>query len=141
MNYQISKFNSLNKFSLLTNFNYKFIFYQFSCKIYIIRMKKFNLILIIFFFFLLSNCKIVQNKADEINEKDHKYLQKFLNKKKSLLISEFGNPDIVLPNDGDPDGSQGSFIYISKKYGIKCQRTFEIDESDFIVAFSSKGCF
>ena len=33
------------------------------------------------------------------------------------------------------------FIYISKKYGIKCQRSFEIDESDFVVGYSSKGCF
>ena len=65
---------------------------------------------------------------------------KFLNKKKDLLIAEFGYPDLTMPNDGEPPGS-GNIIYISKKYGIKCQRSFEIDESDFVVGYSSKGCF
>ena len=65
---------------------------------------------------------------------------KFLNKKKDLLIAEFGYPDLTMPNDGEPPGS-GKIIYISKKYGIKCQRSFEIDESDFVVGYSSKGCF
>ena len=45
-----------------------------------------------------------------------------------------------MPNDGEPPGS-GKIIYISKKYGIKCQRSFEIDESDFVVGYSSKVCF
>ena len=65
---------------------------------------------------------------------------KFLNKKKDWLIAEFGYPDLTIPNDGELPGS-ANIIYISKKYGIKCQRSFEIDESDFVVGYSSKGCF
>jgi len=38
-------------------------------------------------------------------------------------------------------GISKDFELISKKYGIKCQRSFEIDESDFVVGYSSKGCF
>ena len=30
---------------------------------------------------------------------------KFLNKKKDLLIAEFGYPDLTMPNDGEPPGS------------------------------------
>ncbi len=86
-------------------------------------MKKIINILLISLFVFLSSCKTVQNKADEVIQKEDKYLMKFLN-----------------PNDGEPPGS-GKIIYISKKYGIKCQRSFEIDESDFVVGYSSKGCF
>ena len=103
-------------------------------------MKKIINIFLILSFVFLSSCKTVQNKADEVIQKEDKYLMKFLNKKKDLLIAEFGYPDLTMPNDGEPPGS-GKIIYISKKYGIKCQRSFEIDESDFVVGYSSKGCF
>ena len=98
-----------------------------------------NIFLILLFVFLLS-CETVQNKADEVIQKEDKYLIKFLNKKKDLLFAEFGYPDLIIPNDGEPTGS-GKIVYISKKYGIKCQRSFEIDDSDFVVGYSSKGCF
>ena len=98
-----------------------------------------NIFLILLFVFLLS-CETVQNKADEVIQKEDKYLMKFLNKKKDLLFAEFGYPDLTIPNDGELTGS-GKIVYISKKYGIKCQRSFEIDDSDFVVGYSSKGCF
>ena len=103
-------------------------------------MKKIINTFLILLFVLLSSCETVQNKADEVIQKEDKYLMKFLNKKKDLLIAEFGYQDLTMPNDGEPPGS-GKIIYISKKYGIKCQRSFEIDESDFVVGYSSKGCF
>ena len=103
-------------------------------------MKKIINIFSILLFILLSSCETVQNKADEVIQKEDEYLMKFLNKKKDLLIAEFGYPDLTMPNDGEPTGSR-KIVYISKKYGIKCQRSFEIDESDFVVGYSSKGCF
>ena len=103
-------------------------------------MKKLICLFSTLLFFLLSSCKTVQNKADKVIQKEDEHLMKFLNKKKDLLISEFGAPDLILPNDGEPTGT-GKIIYVSKKYGIKCQRSFEIDESDFVVSYSSKGCF
>ena len=33
------------------------------------------------------------------------------------------------------------FIYIKKKYGITCERKFEIDNNKIVIGFSSKGCF
>ncbi len=103
-------------------------------------MKKIINIFLILVFVILLSCETVQNKADEVILKEDKYLMKFLNKKKDLLIAEFGYPDLTNPNDGEPPVS-GKIIYISKKYGIKCQRSFEIDESDFVIGYSSKGCF
>ena len=48
---------------------------------------------------------------------------------------------------GEPDeityDNKGSkfFIYAKKKYNITCERKFEIDQSEMIVGFASKGCF
>ena len=81
-------------------------------------MKKIICLFSALLFFLLSSCKTVQNKADEVIQKEDKYLMKFLNKKKDLLIAEFGAPDLISPNDGEPT-SAGKIIYVSKKYGIE----------------------
>ena len=32
-------------------------------------------------------------------------------------------------------------VYKKKKYGISCERKFEVNDLDMIVGFSSKGCF
>ena len=32
-------------------------------------------------------------------------------------------------------------IYKNKKYGITCERKFELSDNNMIVGFSSKGCF
>jgi hypothetical protein len=103
-------------------------------------MQKIINLFIFFSFIFFSNCTTVQNKADQLIEKEDEYLEKFLNKKKDLLIAEFGNPDLIGPNEGEPE-APGTMIYISKKYGIKCQRKFEIDESDFVIGYTTKGCF
>ena len=48
-----------------------------------------------------------------------------------------GNPD---SEDKSETGSK-LLIYNTKKYGIKCERKFEIDQNKMIVGFTSKGCF
>ena len=40
----------------------------------------------------------------------------------------------------DAKGSK-YFIYKKKKYGITCEKKFEIDKNKMIVAVSSRGCF
>ena len=47
-----------------------------------------------------------------------------------------GNPDAETKDD---KGIR-FLIYKSKKYAIKCERKFEINELDMVVGFSSKGC-
>ena len=84
-------------------------------------------------------CQTVQNKTNNLVEKEEKYLEKFIHKKIEKVIQEFGKPTQYL--SPDPDSGGGKLIYYTKKYGINCVRTFEVDESERIVGFSSKGCF
>ena len=32
-------------------------------------------------------------------------------------------------------------VYKTKKYGISCERKFEVDTNSVVIGFSSKGCF
>ena len=48
-----------------------------------------------------------------------------------------GNPDEESKN---ATGSK-LLIYKKKKYGISCERKFEVDSNEMIIGFSSKGCF
>ena len=48
-----------------------------------------------------------------------------------------GEPDEVKYDD---KGSK-FFIYKKKKYGITCERKFEIDQSKMVIGVSSRGCF
>ena len=95
--------------------------------------------IIIFTIILAQGCQTVQNKTNNLVEKEEKYLEKFIHKKIEKVIQEFGEPTQYL--SPDPDSGGGKLIYYTKKYGINCVRTFEVDESERIVGFSSKGCF
>ena len=88
---------------------------------------------------MVQGCQTVQNKTNNIVEKEEKYLEKFINQKVEKAIQEFGEPTQYL--SPDPESGGGKLIYNTKKLGIKCVRTFEVDESERIVGFSSKGCF
>ena len=88
---------------------------------------------------LVQGCQTVHNKTNNLVEKEEKYLEKFIHKKIEKVIQEFGEPTQYL--SPDPDSGGGKLIYYTKKYGINCVRTFEVDESERIVGFSSKGCF
>ena len=48
-----------------------------------------------------------------------------------------GEPDQI---KNDQKGSK-FFIYKKKKYGITCEKKFEIDKNKMIVAVSSRVCF
>ena len=88
---------------------------------------------------LFYGCQTVQDKTNSLVEKEEKYLGKFIHKKIEKVIKEFGEPTQYLPPD--PENGGGKLIYNTKKLGIKCVRTFEVDESERVVGFSSKGCF
>ena len=100
-------------------------------------IKKISIIILMMLMF--QGCQTVQNKTNNIVEKEEKYLEKFINKKIEKVIQEFGEPTQYLPPD--PESGGGKLIYNTKKFGIKCVRTFEVDESERVVGFSSKGCF
>ena len=86
--------------------------------------------------FLLS-CQTIENKAETIGKKEIKEISKFLQQPESELKIEMGEPDEIA---NDEKGSK-FYIYKKKKYGITCEKKFEIDENNMIVGVSSRGCF
>ena len=64
-------------------------------------------------------------------------LGKYIGKSFEELKIDLGKPDEDFKND------KGNlvFIYNTKKYGIPCERRFEIDTSSIVVGFVSNGCF
>ncbi len=97
-------------------------------------MKLFFSVLLVF---LLFGCQTIEDKTDKIGKKEIKEIAKFLQQPESELRIEMGEPDEITY---DAKGSK-FFIYKKKKYGITCEKKFEIDQNKMIVAVSSRGCF
>ncbi len=98
-------------------------------------MKKifiFGLILI-----LISGCKTVSKKVDEASEKESEKLGRFLKKTESDLKIEFGKPDFIEVGKN----KNRILIYYDSKFKIKCERRFEVDSRNIVIAFNSKNCF
>tara|TARA_B100001123_G_C14972281_1_gene892142 strand:+ start:69 stop:407 length:339 start_codon:yes stop_codon:yes gene_type:complete len=100
----------------------------------VVSMKFFFSILLVF---LLFGCQTIEKKTDKIGQKEIKEMSKFLQQPESELKIEMGEPDEITHNE---KGSK-FFIYKKKKYGITCEKKFEIDENNMIVGVSSRGCF
>ena len=100
-------------------------------------MTKLFLIKLIFLLIIVSGCKTVKNKSDEIVKKENKKLSQFIGQPVSELKIVMGNPDDEVKSE---TGSK-ILIFKKKKYGILCERKFEVDNNDVIIGFSSKGCF
>ncbi len=100
-------------------------------------MRKIKLILSLLFVSLLfSACQSVSNKIDEKTSIEEKKLSKWLNKPESYLKSFFGQPDKI----EFLDNRNRNYVYIKKKFNIKCERKFEINPKNIVVGFSSKNC-
>ena len=100
-----------------------------------------NKIKFIFFiilgFLIFTGCQSVSKKIDEKTIQEEKELSKWLNKSESELKIVFGQPDIV----EFLETRNRNYIYVSKKYNIKCERKFEINPNNMVIGFSSKNCF
>ena len=98
-------------------------------------MKKF------FTFFLLiiliSGCKTVTKKVNQASKKESQKLSKFLKKTESELKIEFGTPDLIEITNN----KNRILVYYDSKFKIKCERRFEVDSRNIVVAFNSKNCF
>ena len=101
-------------------------------------MRNFKLIvLLISSFLMVSACQTVQEKTDQIVEQENKRLGKYIGQLSSELKIDLGNPDEDFKNE---KGNQ-VLVYKTKKYGISCERKFEVDTNSVVIGFSSKGCF
>ena len=101
-------------------------------------MRRLKLIFIGFLLVILtSSCKTIKEKTDEIVEKENQKLSKFIGKSSNNLQIDLGKPDEDFRND------KGNlvFVYNTKKYGIPCERRFEIDANSIVIGFVSNGCF
>tara|TARA_A100001011_G_C14288095_1_gene834794 strand:+ start:1785 stop:2081 length:297 start_codon:yes stop_codon:yes gene_type:complete len=86
---------------------------------------------------LITGCKTVSKKVDNASKKESEKLNKFLTKTESELKIEFGNPDFIDVGNND----NKVLVYYDSKFKIKCERRFEVNQKNIVVAFSSKNCF
>ena len=101
-------------------------------------MKKLKIIFTSFVvIMILSGCQTIKQKTDAIVEKENQKLSKYIGKSSSVLQIDLGKPDEDFKND------KGNlvFVYNTKKYGIPCERRFEVDPNSVVVGFVSNGCF
>ena len=100
-------------------------------------MRAFHLFLLIIFLFLFNSCQTIEKKSQSAIKKENEKLSQFLQQPESELKIVMGEPDNIVYDD---KGSK-FFVYSKKKYNITCERKFEIDQSNMIIGFTSKGCF
>ena len=101
-------------------------------------MQKLKLFLIVSITFLMvMGCQTIKEKTDSIIEKENEKLSKYISKPSSVLQMDLGKPDEDFKN------AKGNFelIYNTKKYGIPCERRFEINPQNIVIGFVSNGCF
>ena len=101
-------------------------------------MQKLKFILIsLFFLTLVAGCQTIKDKTDAIVEKENAKLSEYIGKTSSNLQMELGKPDEDFKNDK----GNLELVYNTKKYGILCERRFEVDANSLVIGFVSNGCF
>ena len=97
-----------------------------------IRFLLLSILVLIFF----SGCETIKKKSDEIAEKENERLSQFIGKQSSELKIELGAPTEDFINEVGNE----TLVYKTKKYGIPCERKFEVNSNGTIIGFSSSGC-
>ena len=100
-------------------------------------MKNIISIKLIFLLFFLTSCQTIKQKTDAIVEKENAKLSEYIGKTSSNLQMDLGKPDEDFKNEK----GNLELIYNTKKYGILCERRFEIDSNSVVIGFVSNGCF
>ncbi len=95
-----------------------------------------NFLIFFIFFFIFSSCQTIKEKSDAIAEKENREYGKLVGKEMNDLKIELGNPT----EDYIDESGNKVFIYKTKKYGIPCERKFEINQNNIIESFTSSGC-
>ena len=101
-------------------------------------MQKLKFILIsLFFLTLVAGCQTIKDKTDAIVEKENAKLSEYIGKTSSNLQMDLGKPDEDFKNEK----GNVELVYNNKKYGIVCERRFEVDSNSIVIGFVSNGCF
>ena len=84
----------------------------------------------------LSSCQTIKKKSDEVAERENEKFGLFVGKDVNEMRMELGSPkeDYIAENGNE------ILVYKTKKYGIPCERKFEVNSTGVIVGFSSSGC-
>ena len=99
-------------------------------------MKIKSLTLIILLFLLTFGCQTVKQKSDEIVKKENEKFGKYLGEQSIKLKMEIGEPN----EDFISDIGNEILIYKTKKYGLPCERKFEVNATGVIIGFSTSEC-
>ena len=101
-------------------------------------IKKLKFIFIsIFFLTIVSGCQTIKQKTDAIIEKENNRLSQFIGETSSNLQMNLGKPDEDFKNEK----GNLELVYNTKKYGILCERRFEVNSNSIVIGFISNGCF
>ena len=100
-------------------------------------MKNIIFIKLIFLLFFLTGCQTIKDKTDAIVEKENAKLSEYIGKTLTNLQMDLGKPDEDFKNDK----GNLELVYNTKKYGILCERRFEVDSNSMVIGFVSNGCF
>ena len=100
-------------------------------------MKSIFFIKLIFLLIFLTSCETIKKKTDAIVEKENNKLSKYVGNTSDNLQMGLGKPDEDFKNEK----GNLEFVYNTKKYGIPCERRFEIDSNSIVIGFISNGCF
>ena len=100
-------------------------------------LMKLRFVIILFSILLLSSgCETIKKKSDEVAEKENERFGLFVGKQVNELRLELGAPTEDFVNELGNE----TLVYKTKKYGIPCERKFEINATGTIVGFTSSGC-
>ena len=100
-------------------------------------MKKFKSIFtFLLILILFSGCQTIKKKSDEVAERENEKFGLYVGKDVNEMRMELGSPkeDFIGENGNE------ILVYKTKKYGIPCERKFEVNSNGIIVGFSSSGC-
>ena len=100
-------------------------------------MNKFkNIFSLLLILILFSGCQTIKKKSDEVAERENEKFGLFVGKDVAEMRMELGSPkeDFIGENGNE------ILVYKTKKYGIPCERKFEVNSNGIIVGFSSSGC-
>ncbi len=85
---------------------------------------------------LITGCETIKEKSSSIAEKENKEYGELVGKGLNDLKIVLGNPTEDYVNES----GNKVFVYKTKKYGIPCERKFEINQNEIIEKFTSSGC-
>ena len=101
-------------------------------------MRKLKIIFFgLFILTLISGCQTIKQKTDAIVKKENTKLSQYIGKTSNNLQMDLGKPNEDFKNEK----GNLELVYNTKKYGILCERRFEVDSNSIVIGFVSNGCF